>query len=311
MQPTLTKHYRPTSGVLLDSLLADALSQLYGTIGQDACIAAVMDVLDIVCPTDSCGVLVYYRQQKPLSLLHRFHPVQRQVDADIYSTGPYALDPQYRLFLQGCPSDAYWLRDIAPDDFYSSQYYQTFYSKTGVADSIDVLWRIDDDTALVFFMQRNINSNDFTAADLQALRLLLPMLWSALTRHYQLAVQLPGTVQTQHLQHKAEDKTHLQVQCTLNNFASSLLTKRERDVLLYLLRGYSSALTAEKLNTSDGTVKIHRKNIYRKLEIGSQAELFSLFINCIPFAEPDETSDPLQFYQQSQHSPLFATAPKR
>ena len=79
MQPTLTKHYRPTSGVLLDSMLADALSQLYQTIGQDACIAAVMDVLDIVCPTDSCGVLVYYRQQKPLSLLHRFHPVQRQV----------------------------------------------------------------------------------------------------------------------------------------------------------------------------------------------------------------------------------------
>ena len=148
-------------------------------------------------------------------------------------------------------------------------------------------------------------------ADLQALRLVLPMLWSALTRHYQLAAQLPGTVQTHHLQHKAEDKTHLQVQCTLNNFASSLLTKRERDVLLYLLRGYSSALTAEKLNTSDGTVKIHRKNIYRKLDIGSQAELFSLFINCIPFAEPDETSDPLQFYQQSQQSPVFATAPKR
>ncbi len=59
-----------------------------------------------------------------------------------------------------------------------------------------------------------------------------------------------------------------------------------------MLRGYSSALTAEKLNTSDGTVKIHRKNIYRKLEIGSQAELFSLFINCIPFARPEENTDP-------------------
>ena len=73
----------------------------------------------------------------------------------------------------------------------------------------------------------------------------------------------------------------------------------------------NAANTLVQLKTSDGTVKIHRKNIYRKLDIGSQAELFSLFINCIPFAEPDETSDPLQFYQQSQHSPVFASAPKR
>lgn len=300
--PTQQKYYRTMSGVLLDPQLAAALGRLYSVLGQQPCIPAVMDVLDAVCPTDSCGVLVFYREQKPLSLLHRFHPVQRQVDADIYSTGPYALDPQYRLFLQGCPSDAYWLRDIAPDDFYASPYYQSFYSKTGVADSIDVLWRIDADTALVFFMQRNINSNEFSPQDLQALRLVLPMVGAALDRHYQLAAQLPGTVQTHQHTDQAADQTHLQVQCTLNNFASSLLTKRERDVLLYLLRGYSSALTAEKLHTSDGTVKIHRKNIYRKLEIGSQAELFSLFISCIPFAQTDVASDPLMFYQQSRQN---------
>ncbi|HAT43389.1 MAG TPA: hypothetical protein DCS87_16900, partial [Rheinheimera sp.] len=60
------------------------------------------------------------------------------------------------------------------------------------------------------------------------------------------------------------------------------------------------ALTAEKLQTSEGTVKIHRKNIYRKLDIGSQAELFSLFINCIPFAQPGVGDDPLALYQQAQ-----------
>lgn len=299
MDPQITKHYQGHLGILLEPALVAALARVQQDVGKAGLIAAALDVLDFVCPTDSCGALVFYRQQKPLSLLHRFHPVARQVDADIYSTGPYALDPQYRLFLQGCDSGAYWLRDIAPDDFYSSPYYQSFYSKTGVADSIDVLWRIDDDTALVFFMQRNIHSNDFTAADLMALRLILPLLSAALSRHYQLAAHLP--------QRHSDDNTHLQVECTLSNFASSLLTKRERDVLLYLLRGYSSALTAEKLNTSDGTVKIHRKNIYRKLEIGSQAELFSLFINCIPFARPDEQTDPLALYQQAQ-SPRMKTS---
>lgn len=288
------KHYRPLLGLNFDQRVITAFCQLWQQLGSAEFPVAVMDVLEAVCPTDSCGILVYYRERKPLSLLHRFNPVERQVPANIYSTGPYALDPQYLLFLSGCDTGAYWLRDIAPDDFYSSEYYQTFYSKTGVADSIDVLWRLDNDTALVFFMQRNIHSSEFTPEDLIALRMVLPILSAALTRHYQLhqpVIPLPS-----------EDKTHQQVQCTLTHFASSLLTKRERDVLLYLLRGYSSALTAEKLHTSDGTVKIHRKNIYRKLEIGSQAELFSLFISCIPYARPDEESDPLLLYQ-NQKSP--------
>lgn len=291
MEPTKGKTYRSTLALTFDERVIAAFASLWRCLGTADFSAAVMDVLDAVCATDSCGILVYYRQRKPLSLLHRFNPVQRKVAADIYSTGPYALDPQYRLFLAGCPTGAYWLRNVAPDDFYSSEYYQTFYSKTGVADSIDVLWRIDDNSALVFFMQRNIHSNEFTAADLTALNMVLPILSEALTKHYQLATALP--------QANPDDKTHQQVECTLSHFASSLLTKRERDVLLYMLRGYSSALTAQKLSTSDGTVKIHRKNIYRKLEISSQAELFSLFINCIPFARPDEDSDPLQLYQQN------------
>ena len=77
----------------------------------------------------------------------------------------------------------------------------------------------------------------------------------------------------------------------------SLLTQREREVLFYMLSGYSSALTAERLQTTEGTIKIHRKNIHRKLDIGSQAELFSLFIKCIPFASPEAPADPLQAYQ--------------
>jgi len=288
------KQYRTSLGITFDAQMSQALCQLWRLLGTEAFPEAVMDVLDAVCPTDSCGILIYNRYRKPLSLLHRFNPVERKVPADIYSTGPYALDPQYLLFLSGCDTGAYWLRDVAPDDFYSSEYYQTFYSKTGVADSIDVLWRIDQDSALVFFMQRNIRSSEFHPADLTALNLVLPMLSEALTRHYQLHQPVP--------QQGNDDKTHQQVESTLNYFASSLLTKRERDVLVYMLRGYSSALTAEKLNTSDGTVKIHRKNIYRKLDIGSQAELFSLFINCIPYAKPHDDADPLLLYQNQKTS---------
>jgi len=97
----------------------------------------------------------------------------------------------------------------------------------------------------------------------------------------------------------SDNLTHRKVQSTIENFASSLLTQRERQVLFYMISGYSSALTAQRLNTTEGTIKIHRKNIHKKLDIGSQAELFSLFINCIAFASPDGTADPLQAYQST------------
>ena len=64
-----------------------------------------------------------------------------------------------------------------------------------------------------------------------------------------------------------------------------------------MLSGYSSEQTAERLNTAEGTIRNQRKSIHRKLETGSQAELFSLFIQCIPFAEPDSDVDPLVRFQ--------------
>jgi hypothetical protein len=44
-------------------------------------------------------------------------------------------------------------------------------------------------------------------------------------------------------------------------------------------------------------VKNHRKAIHRKLDVGSQAELFALFLQCIPYAQPGNTVDPLLAYQ--------------
>jgi DNA-binding CsgD family transcriptional regulator len=54
------------------------------------------------------------------------------------------------------------------------------------------------------------------------------------------------------------------------------LSDREREVCALLLGGCSSEAVALRLGVSRHTVKDHRKNIYRKLNISSLAELFSL-----------------------------------
>jgi len=46
-------------------------------------------------------------------------------------------------------------------------------------------------------------------------------------------------------------------------------------------------------------VRNHRKAIHKKLDIGSQAELFTLFLSCIPFADADRPTDPLIAYEMA------------
>ncbi len=54
------------------------------------------------------------------------------------------------------------------------------------------------------------------------------------------------------------------------------LTKREREVLAFILLGHDSPSIAERLALSDNTVRSHKKSLYRKLGIHSKQELLEL-----------------------------------
>ena len=278
----------------LDATLVSRLAAMTQSISTPDWFDAALNVLGTVCDIDSGGAMMYHRDQRPRRILHRFNPQERQLPADAYLSGPYAMDPMYQLFATGGASGVYWLRDIAPDDFFQSEFYRVFYSQIGLSDSIELLWRIDEDSALNIFIERSIRHSRFEAADMVAISMVLPMVFAAAAKHLELSAAAS--------RRDTDNQTHKKVQSTIENFASSLLTQRERQVLFYMISGYSSALTAQRLQTTEGTIKIHRKNIHRKLDIGSQAELFSLFINCIPFATPDGAGDPLETYQRAPAS---------
>lgn len=74
------------------------------------------------------------------------------------------------------------------------------------------------------------------------------------------------------------DDLKQRVQSAFEHFGSDLLTEREREVAHMVLRGHSVKSTASQLSISPETVRMHRKNLYLKLNVGSQAELFALFI---------------------------------
>lgn len=53
----------------------------------------------------------------------------------------------------------------------------------------------------------------------------------------------------------------------------SLLTEREKDVLLCLVQGMNNKEIAQNLFISDKTVKIHVSNIFKKLEVKSRSQV--------------------------------------
>jgi DNA-binding CsgD family transcriptional regulator len=83
------------------------------------------------------------------------------------------------------------------------------------------------------------------------------------------------------------DSTHLQVASTLESFDSLdtrcaavasrfALTAREEEVLALLARGKTARHIQEELVVSNSTVKAHRNNIYKKMNIHSHQELIHL-----------------------------------
>jgi DNA-binding NarL/FixJ family response regulator len=54
------------------------------------------------------------------------------------------------------------------------------------------------------------------------------------------------------------------------------LSPREKEIANAILKGFSYKLVALEYGISIDTVRIHIKNIYRKLKINSKAQLFNL-----------------------------------
>jgi len=58
-------------------------------------------------------------------------------------------------------------------------------------------------------------------------------------------------------------------------------TPRETEIVSLVLLGHSNASIGTILGISSETVKVHRRNLYAKIGISSQSELYQLFISHI------------------------------
>lgn len=284
--PRLAPKRKTRFALALDTEGVAQVSELATQVGQAGFYPAAVAFLASLIDAEVSVALLYSVDQRPRYLAVKAEAAMRRGARDTaYLDGPYVLDPVYQMFQRGQPDGAYPMASYLPDDFYDSEFYRCFFRNTLLVDTIDVLWRMDERSSIAFCLGREQGTPPFGPAEHALVQHVLPLLFALMRRHHELAAPpMPD---------EADRLVHRKVQATMANFGASLLTRREREVVFYMLSGYSSEQTAARLHTAEGTIRNQRKSIHRKLETGSQAELFSLFIQCIPFADPDSGEDPL------------------
>jgi len=253
------------------------LSQCIDSIGTEKFPRHLIDALKSLVNFDFSVVFAFHQSEKPLCLFHTFSPRQRVVFVDDYLKGPYLLDPIFKACGRKVDAGLYRLGDIAPDRFYQSEYYRSYYIQTGLSEEICYAFYLPQSVAVSISLMRSGDSAKFSARKFKLLDSVAPVVISMAQRHWQ-DVSDNFDVEAA-VDERAQDSAL--IENTVKDLFSQRITPRETQVIAQVLEGHSSDSIARNLGISVGTVRIHRRNIYAKLRISSQQELFSIFLKKI------------------------------
>ena len=224
---------------------------------------------------DHCVIFGYRGALRPPVLFETFSPAESQVFVALYQEGPYLLDPFHHAAVDR--RQGFWrMRELAPDRFYASEYYRSYYSQTELAEEVGFFVPLAGKDALVLSLMRLQASGPFGTADVRLLRDLSPVVIGLCRLRWpELPIVEPSVRATQDTRLPVNDfdRSHI--------WESLSLTVREVQIVDMVLQGHSTESIARALGVASGTVKVHRRNIHRKLNIKSQAGLFARFIEII------------------------------
>ena len=231
---------------------------------------SLMQAIGIVVDHEGTCLLAFHRHTRPEVLHHTLEPAGRRHYLDRYLEGPYLLDPLYQLALRSDKPSLCRFRDELPDRFRASEYYKQYCERTHLLDEMDYLAQVSPQTSLALVVGRR--THRFSKAELRRLGLIEPLVLSAMRRIWR--GWEPSPVQSSDAEH-----VHRRLTECFASFGESVLTERERQISQFLLRGHSTKSIARELEIAPGTVMVHKRNLFAKLGVSSQYELFSLLID--------------------------------
>ncbi|MBB3310459.1 DNA-binding CsgD family transcriptional regulator [Rhizobium sp. BK196] len=223
---------------------------------------------------DYVVVFAYRGKERPIDLYSTFDREEHVVFVTLYQAGPYLLDPFYHTARER-REGVFRMRELAPDRFFSSEYYRTYYVQTGLAEEIGFFVPVDGDITVVLSLMRRERTGVFPTAEFATLKKVEPLV-ASMVKHYWAGLAPRFVAQ---LAARGKSRRKSEVMPRADTVWHDLnLTGRETAIVELVLQGHSSESIGLKLNISTGTVKVHRRNVYRKLGISSQTQLLSLYL---------------------------------
>ena len=226
-------------------------------------------LVSLICETvanDGTSLLAFHKDAAPEVLAHSLAPAERRHFLDRYLAGPYLLDPLYQLAISRSKPSLCRFRDTQPDRFRSSEYYRHYVERTHLVDEMDYLRDMSPMSTLVVVVGRT--RNRLSRAERNRLQMIEPIVAAAMQRVWDKWQQMSSP----------DRDIHQRLTECFDSFGDSVLTQREREITQLLLRGHSTKSVARELDIAPGTVMVHKRNLFSKLGITSQYELFSRFI---------------------------------
>jgi DNA-binding CsgD family transcriptional regulator len=253
----------------------EATGGLISAIDTDQFAAKLSNALKGIALFDYTVIFGYLGSERPLDLYDDFPHGKRRIFVEDYQEGPYLLDPFYLASTTPVESGLYRLRDLAPDRFYQGEYFRNYYVQTGLAEEIGFFINLPGRAVVVVSLMRAEKA--FSAKEIRELRQYWPVVNAACSKHWHDLASKFGEPDDR----ERGSGLHNSLELAFQTFGKGVLTPREREVVEFTLKGHSADAVGRILDIAPGTVRIHRRNIYAKLHIRSQGELFSKFIDTL------------------------------
>ncbi|MEM1112253.1 MAG: helix-turn-helix transcriptional regulator [Pseudomonadota bacterium] len=245
--------------------------------------------LKTLVPIDDATIMYY--PQEGLPVIEHYEVPAESEDSSLlqFVQGAFLVDPFYLAAVKERRFGLFQLRELAPEGFRDSDYYKNYYRNCAYEDECGYLIRTGPASFVNISLGKNRPRARFGKREMEVLREVFPPLEVLCQQHWAPLEDKPEPNGTSLRQQMGQ---------ALEGFGTSLLTERETQVINLVLHGHSTKTVAEKLNISMETVKLHRKHAYAKLEVGSQAELFYLFLDSLMSAQDYVGGDTLVEYMR-------------
>ena len=268
----------PPAALAMIDRLSKGLVELVPHIGSEAFPHLLAEVIKTFVPSDELTLILF--EDRPVFLVSEKTELIGSQSVDMYLAGAYLLDPFYRASVDLKKSQFFTYDELVPDGFRQSEFYRQYLVKIGLEDECGYLIIFPGGQFLHLSIGHGKSSpSRLNLSEQQLLETLTPLI---------------DMLCQQHWGEQLSNPLNRQLDQALANFGSSKLTDREGTVIRMVLQGYSTSAIAEKLFISPGTVRVHLRNSYRKLDIGSQVDLHNLFMSALMRFEHYEGGDPLE-----------------